>query len=64
MVQYNAVLIIAGAIKGTARGKLYQELGLESLADGRWKIIKIILGTEERIQRDLQFKQKKLKPSP
>ena len=39
MVQYNAVFIIAGAIKFTARVKLYQELGLESLADRRWKIM-------------------------
>ena len=49
MVQYNAVLIITGAFKGTSRDKIYQELGLESLADRRWtrKLIffhKIILG--------------------
>ena len=49
MVQYNAALIITGAIKGTSRDKIYQELGLESLADRRWtrKLIffhKIILG--------------------
>ena len=48
-VQYNAALIITGAIKGTCRDKIYQELGLESLADRRWsrKLIffhKIILG--------------------
>ena len=36
MVQYNAALIITGAIKGTSREKLYQELGLESLTDRRW----------------------------
>ena len=36
MVQYNAALIITGAIKGTCRDKIYQELGLESLADRRW----------------------------
>ena len=29
--QYNAALAITGAIKGTSREKLYQELGLESL---------------------------------
>ena len=29
--QYNACLAIAGAIRGTSRGKIYQELGLESL---------------------------------
>ena len=35
-VQYNASLAITGAIRGTAREKLYQELGLESLSDRRW----------------------------
>ena len=49
MVQYNAALIITGAIKGTCRDKIYHLLGLESLADRRWgrKFIffrKIILG--------------------
>ena len=29
-IQYNAVLAIAGAIRGTSREKLYQELSLES----------------------------------
>ena len=32
-VQYNTVLAIIGAIRGTSKLKLYQELGLESL---RW----------------------------
>ena len=32
-VQYNAALAITGAIKGTSRERLYQELGLESLSD-------------------------------
>ena len=36
IVQYNAVHIITGALKGTSRYKIYQELGLESLADRRW----------------------------
>ena len=36
MVQYKAALVITGAIKGTSRDRLYQELGLESLADRRW----------------------------
>ena len=36
MVQYKAALMITGAIKGTSRDRLYQELGLESLADRRW----------------------------
>ena len=30
-IQYNAALAITGAIRGTFREKLYQELGLESL---------------------------------
>ena len=30
-VQYNACLAITGAIRGTSKEKLYQELGLESL---------------------------------
>ena len=30
-IQYNATLAITGAIRGTSREKLYQELGLESL---------------------------------
>ena len=36
MVQYKAAFMITGAIKGTSRDRLYQELGLESLADRRW----------------------------
>ena len=35
-VQYNAALAITGAIRGTSREKLYQELGLEYLSDRRW----------------------------
>ena len=35
-VQYNAALAITGAIKGTSRERLYQELGLESMKDRRW----------------------------
>ena len=47
VIQYNAALIITGAIKGTCRDKIYQELGL----DRRWsrKLIffhKIILGLQ------------------
>ena len=30
-IQYNAALAITGAIKGTSKEKLYQELGFESL---------------------------------
>ena len=35
-VQYNVALAITGAIIGTSKEKLYQELGLESLKDGGW----------------------------
>ena len=35
-VQYNAALAVTGAIRGTSREKLYQELGLESLRKRRW----------------------------
>ena len=35
-VQYQAALAITGAIRGTSCGKLYQELGLESLKSRRW----------------------------
>ena len=34
-VQYNAALAITGAIRGTSKEKLYQELGFESLKDRR-----------------------------
>ena len=35
-VQYNAALAITGAIRGTSKEKLYQELGLEPLKNRRW----------------------------
>ena len=35
-VQYKAALAITGAIQGSSREKLYQELGLESLKSRRW----------------------------
>ena len=35
-VEYNAALAIKGAIKGTSKEKLYQELGCESFKNGRW----------------------------
>ena len=35
-IQYNASLAITGAIRGTSREKLYNELGLESLHGERW----------------------------
>ena len=34
--QYNALLAITGAIRGTSRAKIYQELGLESLQERPW----------------------------
>ena len=36
IVQYNAALGITGAIKGTSRKKLCQELGLEYLQQRKW----------------------------
>ena len=36
LVQYNAVVAITGAIKGSSRESLYQELGLEYLYRKRW----------------------------
>ena len=35
-IQYNASLAIKGAIRGTSREKLYNELGFESLHARRW----------------------------
>ena len=35
-VQYKTVLAITGAIQGTSREKIYQELGLEPLKSRRW----------------------------
>ena len=35
-LQYNACLAITGAIHGSSRGKIYQELGFESLQQRRW----------------------------
>ena len=35
-IQYKAALAITGAIQGTSRDKIYQELGLESLKSRRW----------------------------
>ena len=35
-VQYNAALAITGAIRGSSKEKLFQELGLESLKLRRW----------------------------
>ena len=35
-VQYNAALAITGAIRGSSRDKLYEELGLETLQSRRW----------------------------
>ena len=35
-LQHNAALAITGAIRGTSRENIYQELGLESLQQRRW----------------------------
>ena len=35
-VQFNTALAITGAIRGTSKEKVYQELGFESLKDRRW----------------------------
>ena len=35
-VQYDAALAVTGAIRGSSREKLYQELGLEPLKSRRW----------------------------
>ena len=35
-IQYNACLAITGAMRGTSKEKLYQELGLESLQLRCW----------------------------
>ena len=35
-LQYNAALAVAGAIRGSSKEKLYQELGFEYLSSRRW----------------------------
>ena len=35
-IQYNAALAISGAIRGSSMEKLFNELGIEYLADRRW----------------------------
>ena len=35
-VQYKAALAVTGAIRGSSREKLYQELGFESLKSRQW----------------------------
>ena len=35
-IQYNAALAITGAIRGTSKERLYEELGLEFLSSRRW----------------------------
>ena len=35
-IQYNAALAITGAVRGSSKEKLYQELGLEYLSARRW----------------------------
>ena len=36
-LQYKACLAITGAIQGTSKEKLYEELGLHSLVERRWR---------------------------
>ena len=40
-IQYNATLVIPGAIKGTSKEKLYNELGPGYIRDRRWMRIKL-----------------------
>ena len=35
-IQYNACIAITGAIRGTSKEKIYEELDLEFLESGRW----------------------------
>ena len=35
-LQYNAALVITGAIRGSTKGKVYQELSFEYLSSRRW----------------------------
>ena len=35
-IQYQAALAITGALQGSNRSKLYDDLGWESLSDRRW----------------------------
>ena len=35
-IQYNAAVAITGAIRGTSKEKIFEELGLESLQHRRW----------------------------
>ena len=35
-IHYKAAFAITGALQGTSRDKIYQELGLESLKSRRW----------------------------
>ena len=41
-LQYKACLVITGAIQGTSRECLYNELGLESLSSRKWYIYKLM----------------------
>ena len=35
-IQYNAAVAITGAVRGSSRGTIYQELGFKSLQEQRW----------------------------
>ena len=54
-VQYNAALAITGAIRGSSREKLYQELGLESLKSRRWYRKLCLLCKYEKINIALTY---------
>ena len=43
MVQYKVAYVITGAIKETSRDRVYQELGLEFLADRRCSCRRFLL---------------------
>ena len=52
-VQYNSALPITGAIRGTSREKLYQEIGLESLRKRLWYRTKYEVQSPEYLFRIL-----------
>ena len=60
-VQYKACLAITGAIQGTLRQKIYDELGLHTLIERRWRLkltffYKIVNGLlPEYLYSNLQF---------
>ena len=47
-IQYKAALAITGAIQGTSRERIYQELGLESLKSRRLHVQLHVQNNEQR----------------